>query len=66
MVSETEEEGPDTEVGDEQERNTADAAFVYPKVADSLASLGFYARSMKPPKAWWHQGTPPLLSSKHR
>ena len=71
MVSETE-EGPNGEtravpenVGDATERDTADAALVSPKIADSLASFGFYARSMKPPKAWWHQGTPLLLSSKH-
>ncbi|KAH0835716.1 PLC-like phosphodiesterase [Lanmaoa asiatica] len=35
-----------------------DAALVYPKIADSLANLGFYARSMKPPKAWWRQVFP--------
>ncbi|KAG8215866.1 PLC-like phosphodiesterase [Butyriboletus roseoflavus] len=37
------------------------SALVYPKIADSLANLGFYARIMKPPNAWWHYvfPTPP-------
>lgn len=62
MVSETENE-PEActvqeEVGGTKVCDTADAALVYPKIADSLANLGFYARSMKPPKAWWCQGMP--------
>jgi phosphatidylinositol phospholipase C delta len=58
IVSETD-EWPDREAravgGDATERNTTDAVLAYPKIANSLASLGFYARSMKPPKAWWRQ-----------
>lgn len=49
------------EEGDADECNAVDAALVHPKIADSLANLGFYARSMKPPKAWWYQGTFPSL-----
>ena len=37
-----------------------DSALVYPKVADSLANLGFYARTLKPPDAWWNSGMLPL------
>lgn len=75
VVSETEYEGFDgqpwvilEDTGDRDVCSTidADAALVYPKIADSLANLGFYARSMKPPKAWWSQGIlPPLPSSTH-
>jgi len=62
MISGTENEPNDEacavqeDVGDAKVCDTADAALVYPKIADSLANLGFHARSMKPPKAWWHQG----------
>ena len=67
---ESEQDGLDrgTQVALDEEDNvyeslsTVDAAHPRPKIADSLANLGFYARSMKPPKEWWGQSAPFSIS----
>ncbi|KAF8556647.1 PLC-like phosphodiesterase [Imleria badia] len=56
VVSETEQgHNGDARAVPAKVEDIADAAF---EIADSLANLGFYARSMKPPKAWWCQVFP--------